>query len=111
MGAALLLLSVAETVPGRLRGWLSVFGKVPMFYYLGHLFLISSGALVWTWATFGQPYNLAFAPPGVPQPAAYQPSLLGAYVVWVLVVLALYGPCRWYQGYKQRHSYWWLSYL
>ena len=111
LGVALLLLSVAEHVPARLRGWLSVFGKVPMFYYLLHLVLISGGALVWTWTQFGQPYNLAFAPPGVPQPAAYQPSLLRGYVVWAVVVLALYWPCRWYQGYKQRHDYWWLSYL
>ncbi|GAA4020943.1 DUF1624 domain-containing protein [Hymenobacter glaciei] len=111
LGTALLLLSVAEEAPGRLRQWLSAFGKVPMFYYLMHLVLISGSALLWTWQQFGYPYNLAFAPPGVPQPAAYQPSLLRAYVVWAVVVLALYWPCRWYQGYKQRHSYWWLSYL
>lgn len=111
LGTALLLLSVAEPAPGWLRRWLSTFGKVPMFYYLMHLVLISGGALLWTWAKFGQPYNLSFAPPGVPQPASYQPSLLRAYVVWAVVVLALYWPCRWYQGYKQRHSHWWLSYL
>ena len=111
LGVALLLLSVAEEVPGRLRQWLSTFGKVPMFYYLLHLLLISGGALLWTWLRFGQPYNLAFAPPGVPPPAAYQPSLVRAYVVWAVVVLALYWPCRWYQAYKQRHSHWWLSYL
>ena len=111
LGVALLLLSVAEEVPARLRQWLSTYGKVPMFYYLLHFCLISGGALVWTWVQFGQPYNLSFAPPGAPQPAAYQPSLLRAYVVWAVVVLALYWPCRWYQGYKQRHSYWWLAYL
>ena len=46
LGVALLLLSVAEKVPGRLRQWLSTFGKVPMFYYLLHLLLISGGALL-----------------------------------------------------------------
>ena len=73
--------------------------------------LISGGALVWTWLQFGHPYNLSFTPPGVLQPAAYQPSLLRAYVVWAVVVRALYWPCRWYQGCQQRHDYWWLSYL
>ena len=111
LGVALLLLSVAEGLPARLRGWLSVFGKVPMFYYLLHFSLISLGTLFWTWAAFGKPYNLAFAPPGEPLPAAYQPSLLRVYVVWVVVVLLLYWPCRWYQGYKQRNTHWWLSYL
>ncbi|MGY3090299.1 putative membrane protein [Hymenobacter sp. UYAg731] len=111
LGVALLLLSVAEDVSGRLARWLSTFGKVPMFYYLLHFCLISGGALLWTWAAFGRPYNLSFAPPGAPQPAAYQPSLLRAYVVWAVVVVALYWPCRWYLGYKQRHAHWWLSYL
>jgi uncharacterized membrane protein len=111
LGVALLLLSVTEEMPGRLARWLSTYGKVPMFYYLLHFCLISGGALLWTWAAFGKPFNLSFAPPGVPQPAAYQPSLLRAYVVWAVVVLLLYWPCRWYQGYKQRHAYWWLSYL
>ncbi|MBO2007814.1 DUF1624 domain-containing protein [Hymenobacter negativus] len=111
LGVALLLLSIAEELPARLRGWLGVFGKVPMFYYVVHFALISFSTLVWTWVAFGKPFNLAFAPPGASQPAAYQPSLLRAYAVWVVVVLLLYWPCRWYQGYKQRHSYWWLSYL
>jgi hypothetical protein len=111
LGVALLLLSVAEELPVRLRGWLGVFGKVPLFYYVLHFALISAGTLVWTWVAFGKPFNLAFSPPGASQPAAYQPSLLRAYAVWIGVVLLLYWPCRWYQGYKQWHSHWWLSYL
>ena len=111
LGVALLLLSGAEQGPGRVRGWLSTFGKVPMFYYLLHFCLISGGALVWTWAQFGQPFNLSFAPPGVAPPATYQPSLLRAYAVWAAVVLLAYWPCRWYQGYKQRHAHWWLAYV
>ena len=65
LGVALLL-SMADEVPGWLRGWLSTYGKVPMFYYLLHFCLVSGGALVWTWLQFGQPYNFSFAPPGVP---------------------------------------------
>jgi hypothetical protein len=26
-------------------------------------------------------------------------------------VLALYPLCRWFNGYKQRHTQWWLSYV
>lgn len=34
------------------------------------------------------------------------------YGVWVLVVAALYFPCRWYARYRARHKEnWWLSYL
>jgi len=31
--------------------------------------------------------------------------------VWVLVVVALYLPCRWFAGLKQRRTEWWWSYL
>ncbi|WP_210520916.1 DUF1624 domain-containing protein [Hymenobacter terricola] len=111
LGVALLLLSVSEEFPARLSRWLATYGRVPMFYYLMHFCLISGGALVWTVLAFGKPYNLSFAPPGTAQPVDYHPSLLRAYIVWLVVVLALYWPCRWYWGYKQRHSYWWLAYL
>ncbi|RSK45316.1 DUF1624 domain-containing protein [Hymenobacter rigui] len=110
LGVALLLLSVTETAASRLSRWLRTFGRVPFFYYLLHLLLISGSAWVWTRLAFGAPFNFSFATPAT-WPAAYQPSLLRAYVVWAAVVLTLYWPCRWYEGFKQRHSYWWLSYL
>ncbi|UOQ96200.1 heparan-alpha-glucosaminide N-acetyltransferase domain-containing protein [Hymenobacter sp. 5317J-9] len=110
LGVALLLLSGAETAGGRLVGWLRTFGQVPFFYYILHLVLISSGAWLWSYLAFGHPFNFSFATPK-DWPAGYQPNLGRAYVVWAAVVLLLYWPCRWYQGYKQRHSYWWLSYL
>ncbi len=110
LGVALLLLSVAEQATGRLSRWLRTFGQVPFFYFVGHLMLISGAAWIWTRLAFGHSVNFSFA--SVKEwPAAYHPSLLRAYVVWVMVILTLYWPCRWYQRYKQHHSYWWLSYL
>lgn len=110
LGVALLLLSSVEGATGHLSRWLRTFGQVPFFYYLLHLLLISGGAWVWTRIAFGQAVNLSFTPPPT-WPKAYHPDLLRTYAVWLAVVLALYWPCRWYQGFKQRHSYWWLSYL
>ncbi|HEX8348773.1 MAG TPA: heparan-alpha-glucosaminide N-acetyltransferase domain-containing protein [Hymenobacter sp.] len=110
LGTALLLLSSLEGATNRVSQWLRTFGQVPFFYYLLHLLLISVSALVWTYLAFGKPINLGFAS-FKDLPAAYQPSLLRAYVVWALVIVALYPLCRWYRGFKQRHTYWWLSYL
>ncbi|MBG8553242.1 DUF1624 domain-containing protein [Hymenobacter guriensis] len=110
LGGALLLLSVTEQATSRPARWARTFGQVPLFYFVGHLVLVSGAAFVWTRLAFGQAVNLSFA--AVNQwPAAYQPSLLRAYGVWVLVVLLLYWPCRWYGNYKRRHTHWWLSYL
>ena len=111
LGVALLLLAQAEGLAGRLGRWLATYGRVPLFYYLLHFCLISGGAYVWTALAFGQPINLSFVPPGGSLPAAYHPSLLRAYLVWVAVVGLLYWPCRWYQAYKQQRAHWWLAYL
>jgi hypothetical protein len=37
--------------------------------------------------------------------------LSGVYLIWVLVVAALYGPCRWFADLKGRRNGGWLSYL
>ncbi|RYU82833.1 DUF1624 domain-containing protein [Hymenobacter persicinus] len=110
VGTALLLLSATENARSRLSQWLRTFGQVPFFYYLLHLLLISASAFIWTAIAFGRPFNFSFAEVK-DWPAAYVPSLLRAYVVWAGVILTLYWPCRWYQGFRQRHTYWWLSYL
>jgi uncharacterized membrane protein len=110
LGVALLLLSMTEQITSRPARWLRTYGQVPFFYYLLHLLLISSSAWIWTRLAFGQPVNFSVTP-ALQWPAAYQPSLARCYVVWLVIVLATYWPCRWYQTYKQRHTYWWLSYL
>ena len=110
LGVSLLLLSGAEEATGWLSRRLRTFGQVPFFYYLLHLLLISGGAWLWTTVAFGKAINFTFAAVK-DYPATYQPSLLRAYVVWASVVVVLYIPCRWYQRFKQQHSYWWLSYL
>lgn len=110
VGMALLLLSGAETLRSRPVRWLRTFGRVPFFYYLLHLLLISGAAWLWTRLAYGQAVNLSFTPQ--PQwPRGYAPDAGRAYLVWLLVVLILYAPCRWYEGYKQCHRYPWLSYL
>ncbi|UOQ50874.1 DUF1624 domain-containing protein [Hymenobacter cellulosivorans] len=110
LGVALLVMSQVETATGRLSEVLRTFGQVPFFYYLLHFALISSAAWVWTMLTFGRAVNFAFVS-AKDWPPAYVPNLGRVYLVWVLVVLAMYWPCRWYQRFKQQHTYWWLSYL
>ena len=110
LGVALLVLSQLDAATGWLGQVLRTYGQVPFFYYLLHFSLLSSAAWVWTTLAFGRAVNFAFAPVSA-WPPAYVPSLGRAYLVWAGVVLALYWPCRWYQRFKQRHTYWWLSYL
>ncbi len=110
LGVALLLLAAFDSLSNRVTDWLRTFGEVPFFYYLLHLPLIHAGALVWTKLAFGQASNFSFAPANA-LPAGYHPGLGRVYIVWLLLLIVLYFPCRWYARFKKRHAYWWLSYI
>lgn len=100
LGPALLLMPVLERWNGRAADRVSVFGRVPFFYYVLHFALIYAAAIAWSYARYGQAFwwfrgEAAFPP-------EYHFNLASAYVVWVLVVAALYPACRWYAGVKRR---------
>jgi len=86
-------------------------GRVPMFFYLVHIYLIHVLALFA--AKFsGYDWNdMVSQKPLTPVINRYGFSLGIVYVVWIIVVLLLYPLCKWYDGYKSRHKKWWLSYL
>jgi hypothetical protein len=46
-----------------------------------------------------------------PSPEGYTWSLGLLYGVWVVVIVVLYFPCRWYADLKSRRHDWWLGYL
>ncbi|HMR90840.1 MAG TPA: heparan-alpha-glucosaminide N-acetyltransferase domain-containing protein [Chitinophagaceae bacterium] len=112
IGAALLLLAVWENASGRLLSFFSVYGRVPFFYYVLHFFLVHALCVV---AFFLSGYGLKDAAdtnsPFLFRPVNFGFSLPWVYGIWLLVIVLLYYPCRWYGRYKQARRHWWLSYL
>ena len=115
LGPALILLAWFDGIKTE-RGIariLLVYGRVPMFYYILHIFVIHLAA-IGVAALFHQPYAWLleggfFAQP---RPAGYGHDLPFLYAIWILVVVVLYLPCRWYMEFKRRHRDWsWLSYV
>lgn len=112
LGGMFLLLALVENCSNWATKILHTYGKVPLFYYLLHWYLIH---IIMYVILFGQGFGIsdfAFgfnfgrptAPNGLP--------LWGIYVVWIGVVVALYPLCRWYGKYKAIHpEKWWLRYL
>jgi len=89
-----------------------VFGRVPLFYYILHLYLIHALAIVVA-ALFGQPYQHLWRGAfffGNPAPG-FGFNLPFIYLMWAVVIALLYLPCRWFMALKQRRRDWWLSYL
>jgi uncharacterized membrane protein len=109
IGPLFLGLLALDGVRVRAGNPLLVFGRVPLFYYLLHLYVIGALALVYFYTRYGgvlmqlRYYRRT--------PAAYSVSLAGVYLAWAIVVCILYPACLWYARVKQRTRSIWLSYL
>ena len=111
LGPALVLLGLVEGARGRPADWITVFGRVPFFYYVAHIFLIHALAVLFAWAVYGDASWLFGGALPQRKPAGYGLSLPGIYAVSLLAVVLLYPACRWFAALKQRRRDWWLSYL
>ena len=111
LGPGLVLLAAFEGVRGRLADIVITFGRVPLFYYVAHLYLIHLLAIPFALATLGDAAWLLGDGPLRHKPYGYGLDLAGIYAVWLFVVAVLYWPCRWFAALKQRRTEWWLSYL
>jgi uncharacterized membrane protein len=112
LGGAALTLPALARAGKRIGDALTVFGRTPLFFYVLHLYV---GVLAALALTFARGYSLqdvaAWAKSGGPPPE-FGVGLAGAYVAWILIVLALYPLCRWFAEVKRRRrDLWWLTYL
>jgi uncharacterized membrane protein len=112
LGPALLLLYLLEFIQNALTRILIVFGRVPFFYYVLHLYLIHLICVIVFFAT-GHNASQIHDPnaPFLFRPQHFGYGLWIVYGIWLGVVIILYFPCRWFNKYKSTHHQWWLSYL
>jgi len=114
LGPALLFLARSEKYSGRLVSMIVALGRVPMFYYIVHLYVIHLLALVAALATGFEASDMVFNAwvTDSPNLKGYGFSLSTVYVIWIGIVLALLPLCLWYDRYKRSHrDKWWLSYM
>jgi uncharacterized membrane protein len=115
LGPAMLCLWALDgRTPPALRPVLTI-GSVPMFYYVLHVPLIHVLAVIICGARYRQVHWMFESPslrnfPFTPPPG-WGFSLPTTYMLWAVVVLALYPVCRWFAALKRRRSDPWLSYL
>ena len=91
-----------------------VFGRVPLFYYILHFYLIHTISLISYMIISDKSlsevdFHFGNAFGGIP--TGFGSSLGIVYIVWLSIVVALYPVCKKYNLYKSTHSYIWLSYL
>jgi uncharacterized membrane protein len=87
------------------------FGRVPLFFFIVHFYLIHALAVL-AGVVRGLPVAWLFSPvfQGAPPPG-WSLGLPGIYAVWAAVLLLLYFPCCWFADLKKRHPGGWLAYL
>ena len=118
LGPALVVLAYLDSHPPKLTNPLVIFGRVPMFYFVLHFFLIHGLLVLLAFIEYGgAALHFIFNPPpsmGTARqlfPPDFGYRLLVTYAVWVLVVMSLYPLCKWYAKVKVRSRSVWLSYL
>jgi uncharacterized membrane protein len=114
LGPMFVLLGLVDGARGRIASVLETFGRVPFVYYLLHIPAIHLAACVVSLVREGavNPWLFANHPmnPG-PAPDGYMWSLPLLYLVWAIVVAALYLPCRWFARVRAEKRSALLSYL
>jgi uncharacterized membrane protein len=112
LGFMFLLLAVFTNKQNRFSDILAVYGKVPLFFYLVHWYLIHTTLIAVILANGFSAGDLVFGF-NFARPQAFKGfSLPVVYGVWLLAILALYPLCKWYGRYKAAHrTNKWLSYL
>ena len=100
-GITLILLSVSETYKSRLSGMISVYGRVPLFYFIIHLFIIHATMfLVLFIQGFGtEDFVFGAFKNGRPETGGGT-GLTLIYIIWIVLVLFLYPVCKWFGEYK-----------
>ncbi len=114
LGPTIAIVPLLERARGRVADWITVFGRVPFFFYVLHIPLIHALALAVSKIRLGEvnPWLFANHPMGNPSaPEGYVWGLGLLYVVWAIAVILLYFPCRWFANLKARSQDWWLGYL
>jgi hypothetical protein len=110
LGPSLIFLSATENIKNKLTDFILVFGRVPLFFYFLHIFVLHAtatfiGGNLKGWLFHGEGFNSL--PLGV---NGY--SLGIVYIIWICLILVLYPLCKQYMKYKiNNRDKWWLSYL
>ncbi len=108
LSISIIFLALSEKWKFRENSLLITLGRVPMFFYILHLYVLHAIVLLYLYFNgytldFGE--SLGAVPSGVGYPAWWLWWII-PFVVGVLII-----PCRWYYKLKSHRRYSWTSYI
>ncbi|MBO3462756.1 heparan-alpha-glucosaminide N-acetyltransferase domain-containing protein [Aetokthonos hydrillicola Thurmond2011] len=112
LGIAMLLLYVFEKQRLRILKPLVLFGQVPLFFYIIHIWLVHFTAILLALPKYGlKAIIMPFVMSSL-RPANYGYDLPTIYKIWIFIIILLYPICSWYMNYKTKHrTSKWLKFL
>lgn len=114
VGPSLLFLYFIESIKNKVTDFLVVFGRVPLFFYFLHVFVIHIAAIIGI-LMFGGNWDDMILTADVfmnKKLIDYGYPLYAVYLLWIGLIIFLYPFCKKYMVYKLSHKEkWWLSYL
>jgi uncharacterized membrane protein len=111
IGPSLIFLSLIENKNNLFTKIMKVFGKVPLFYYVLHLFLIHTLAILLAVLTHLGQIKEIIAGDWTALSKDYGFSIPVVYLIWLVVLAILYPACIAYGKLKSKGKYKILSYL
>ena len=112
LGIMFLLLSELDGKDNRFTRALTVYGKVPLFYFIVHFYLIHLLLLAILVTQGYGPKDFVFGTTYGRPKSGGGVNLMWIYVIWIGIVIVMYPLCKWYGQYKANHpEKKWLRYL
>jgi uncharacterized membrane protein len=105
VGLTLILLYLTEGRENKVSKIISVFGKVPLFYFIIHLYLIHILMFIMLYMQGFKSADFVFGlfSNGRPKESGGV-DIQYIYLIWIGVVALLYPVCKWYGTYKFNHT-------
>ena len=109
LGLAILALIFLEKFTGKVSDFFITFGRVPLAYYIVHIFYIHLIAVILAYITYGSAswlFDNHCLIGGITKqfPKSYGYGLPIIYFIWAFVVITLYPFCKWYGDFKAKHK-------
>ena len=113
LGIMFLLLAYADSFNKSFQKITTVYGKVPLFYFVAHFYVVHiiTIAILFFQGFHWSQFEFATGTFGRPKGVESGLQLWSVYLVWLAIVIGFYRPCKWFGHYKANHKYWWLSYI
>ncbi|MGB5461509.1 MAG: heparan-alpha-glucosaminide N-acetyltransferase domain-containing protein [Eudoraea sp.] len=114
LGPSIIFLALTEKWRGPFFDKLITIGRVPMFFYIIHIYIIHLLALIAAVFTGFKASDMVidFWVNEQPELQGYGFNLWVVYLIWILLIIALYPVCSRFNKYKSNNrDKWWLSYF